>query len=856
MADFAAKLKEREKELSTTLATGVAPLAADRTAQEKAVSDVKGETGVSFAERVRQREALAQSGVHVASPSDVDTSAREKSLLSGLEAQGRVPGTILAEPGMRDFGLRFDLGWSDTFEEKRAKFMDSYPDGDFVQVKEPPTVPGRETSGTGGSTILFRKHPTEPYAELDARAVDDFELVGDFADIAGDLPAMVVQAIITRGASIGRQIMQLMGGQIGGDVVKEVVEDLRGYQKENFGELTSRIGGRAATAAVGGAATLPITGPLNFLRGGGLFKTVEGTFEAQKAAKELGIPKLIANQIAASPLIKRMAGQSAAVVRTVGEYLKNQQKAAVNAFSKLTDEDALRVAAMDDVEKIHDGAVKQILGIVTNKSVYQHRTLTEGGEAIQAGLVEYEDLSATIVNRMYEDARRIDTPQFDINPVLAVARNVEAGVLAKGKGKPVQSSILDANGNPITQMQEEFVQLKPIEPQILEEISKLKAIDPSLPPVKMPDGREITATDQLLAIRSNLWELKQISPIGTSTPEQRQAAAQAEKLYSAITHVLKNPKNADPNFVKAWSAAQAEAAKRFDTLEKIMIVQASKSEAPAQLAARLAKPYQVDNLKLLSKTMPADKWRAFQDSAKAEFLSNPEKLTSRLDKFDKETLESLFTPVDIIDLRFVGSKIDDLNRIGIKDVVRDQVSVVQAISDLTIRKDKAGLDAFVRRVENLPPNDKTRRMVRSAIIQDVYNKVVELSPQGAEINGAKLLTEVKRLKEDKILDRVLTSKDRHALLNFEKLSDFLKTTEDSGTSLQAAAAASNIRQLNFEGFRVLAETLSTGRLITSDFGHRILFGTRKDKLPFARTRVVGAILAQEMAYEEDQKRAE
>lgn len=861
MVDFAAKVREREKKLLDPQ-TGVRPftdenppIAPEPSEQSKAIADVKGQTGVSFAERVRQREQLSKSGVHTPSPSDVDTGDRNAALLAGVEAQGRVPGTVLSTPGLDDFGLRFDLGFSDTFEEKKAKFMDSYPEGDFIEVPEPPTVPGRETSGTGGRTILFRKSPTEPYAELDARAVDQFELIGDFADLSGDIPAVVVQAIVTRGSTIAQQALQLAYGQVGGDVAKESLEALRGYQKETFGELSVRLPARAAVAAVGGAATTAITGPLNWARGGGIFKSVEGSYQAQKAAKELGIPKLIANQIAASPIVRRLAGQSAAVVRTVGEYLRNQQKAAVNALGRLRDEDALKVV-IGDVEKIHDDATKQILDVVTSKPAYQMRSFSEGGEQIQAGLVEYEDLSALLVNRLYEDARAIETPQFDLNPVLAVARTVEAGVLAKGQGRKVESSILDASGNPIATTQDDFVQLKPVNPQILAEIEKLRSVDPSLPTVKLPDGRDVTATDQLLAIRSNLWELKQVSPIGASTPEQRQAAAQAEKLYSAITHVLKNPKNADGNFVQAWSKAQAEAAKRFETLEKIMIIQASKSEAPAQLAARLARPYQVDHLKLLKDTMPADRYRAFQDSVKSDFLSDPERITARIDKFDKETLNALFTPVDISDLRFVGNKIDELNRIGIKDVVRDQVSVVRAISDLTIRNDKAGLNSFIRRVENLPPNDKTRRMVRSAIIQDVYDKVVVPSPQGASVNGAKLVDEIRRLREDGLFDRVLSSKDRHALANFEKLGDFLKVVEDSGTSLQAAAAASNIRQLSMDGFRVLAETMSTGRLVTSDWGHRFLFGTSKEKLPFAKTRIIGAILAQEIAGIEDQRRAE
>ena len=36
--------------------------------------------------------------------------------------------------GRPPLGLRADIGLSDTFEEKRLKFIDRFPEGDFVQV--------------------------------------------------------------------------------------------------------------------------------------------------------------------------------------------------------------------------------------------------------------------------------------------------------------------------------------------------------------------------------------------------------------------------------------------------------------------------------------------------------------------------------------------------------------------------------------------------------------------------------------------------------------------------------------------------------------------------------------------------
>lgn len=279
-----------------------------------------------------------------------------------------------------------------------------------------------------------------------------------------------------------------------------------------------------------------------------------------------------------------------------------------------------------------------------------------------------------------------------------------------------------------------------------------------------------------------------------------------------------------------------------------MIIQATRSEAPAKLASRLAKPLEVDNLRVLKDVLTPEKFKVFQDAVKTDFLSKPDQITSRLAKFDKETLDALLTKIDQIDLKFVGDKIDELNRIGIKKVVQDQHSIRNAIQQLTIRNDKAGLLNFIRRVERLPSGDVQRRAVRAAIVEDVYEKVVVPSAKGPSVDGKALLEEVTRLRKDGIFDRVLTAEDRRAVLNFERIAEFMKTAEDSGTSLQAAAAASNLRQLNWEGFRVLAETLSTGRLFTNPAVQRIMLGKGNiEKLPFTRTRVLGAILAQELS---------
>lgn len=814
MPNFADRVRELEAQSPST------PIEQ----QKQAVEVVKGtDPTVSFADRVRQREQLMQQGIHTPSVQEADKSSRDSALAFQIRAKGFEDAQV-GSPGLTDLGLRADLGFSDTFAEKRAKFMDSFPGGDFIEVPEPQAESQRTPLGRGGSTILFRKNQDEPFAELDAGVLDKFELLGDLADLSGELPAAIVEAIVTRGGSLVATALQLFVGTITGDAIKEVVQSLRGYQKETFTEQVERIGARGAiSAGVGGPLTsMTMAGPINSLRGAASIRLLPNATAAQRAAQELHIPALLPNQIASSPIIQRIGRQSRATVDTINRYIRRQAESAVRALSRLRDVDALKFAigAPDGISRLHDEAVAQI----TLAAKSSKRSLTEGGEALQAGLVEYEDLSGAIVDRAYAVARQKGTPEFDIRPALAVARDIKAGVLGKAK-----------DGSE--------VQLQEVAPAVKAEIAKLEALDPSLPTMTMPDGTLATATDQLRAIRSNLWSLKQTGPTGLTTPEERRTAAQASKLYAAINRVLKTPKNADPAFAKAWAVANAEAKKRFDTLEKIIVVQASKSETPAQLANRLVKPYQIDNLRVLKDTVPADKFEIFRQAALADLIAsnNINSLSRRLQSFDQETLDILFPRGTQRTLKQIGKRVDRLNQAGIQEAVARQGKLAEIVRDLTNRKDQAGIDEFVKRVSTLPPNDPRRKTVRAGVVEDVWNNSVRRTDEGFEVDGQALATEVKRLRDTGVA-KLLTANDLRILGLFDDLAGFLKTSEDAGTSLAAASTAAGLRSFSAAALHTLLEVRGTGWLFTSELGQRLLLGGGKEKLPFSKLRVFNAVL--------------
>lgn len=811
-----------EEERAATPSGGAVP---GLEAQAESIQKIEGGE-VSLSQRIRERQQLREQGISTPSVLEVDEIQRQQFLSS------QVGGGQLGEPGFEDTATRIDIGFSDIFAEKKAKFLDSFPEGDFVQVQEPPTGGGRFATGRGGATILFRRNQGEPFAEFDAGALDRFELLGDLADISGDVPAMageVGMAILTQGSSLPLQIGAIAAGTVAGDVVKETMQEARdfltgkNFQLETLGEAATRIGARAGISAVGTALSPLITGPLNIYRGAALMKVLPGAPKAQQAAKALQVPALLPNQIARNPLVQRIGQQSQATVSTLSNYVREQEKATVQAITRLRDEDALKFA-LGNFKVMHDAASKQILaGAKAAKT-----SLTEGGTAIQYGLAEYNNFSRAAVNEGYARARQVATPDFDLAPALAVARELKVGSF--GAGKTGQA-----------------VSLQAPTPAIAAEIKKLESLNPSLPTIS-GNGVVMTGTDQLRALRSNFNSLKSTAPAGLRTPEERLTNAQANTMFFALDRVLKNPKNADPKFVEAWKEANDLAAKKFATEEKLIITQATKSETPAQMADRLAKPLQVDNLQVLKDTLPEEQFKTFQNAVETDFIApqNIDSLTNRLKSFDGDTLDLLMDKGAQDNLRKIGRDIDQINQVDISGILQRQSSVAAVVRDLTDRKDTAAISELIKRANQLPPGGNQKRIIRAGIVEDIFDKSVVRRQNEFLLNGPALETELKRLR-DTGLDKILTKDDNEVLSNLDDLIDFLPTSADSGTSLQSASLAAGIREGDRKAFITLLENMTTGRVLTNRVFQRVMLGTGAQRRNFSQLRVMSAILGLELA---------
>ena len=777
----------------------------ERLKKQQSSIGVVQDPSFSLEQRLAEKQRLRERGVHVPAPLDIDRARREQLLAESVGTER------LGEPGA-GVGIRFDLGLSDTFEEKKGKFLDKFPEGQFEQVFDQP----RTSVESRTSTILFRRHPDEDFAEFDARNVDQLEVWADIADMSGEIPATVMEVAVVRGGRLWTQVWKAGAATLGGDALKEAVEQARGYQKETLSEILSRESVRVAFSGGGAAATAFVTGPINALRGSASIAVKPGTGAAQRAAKRIGMPSLLPGQVARSPLIQKMQGQASAVMKTVGDYISNQQQAMARAITKLRAGDLKKVLS-GELSDVFDNARSQILN---SAILIPRRTLTEAGTSIKQGIAEWDELAKMLVNRSYTRARLIEEPAFDLAMLRGVADKLKQGVRGVGAdGKPVQLSQIDPNLDNV--------------------INKIMQLDPSLPSTTMPDGTVITGIDQLRAIRSMLWDMKTPPPGEIA----RKPHTDAGTLYGALTRTMRTPTNTNKEFVNAWRNADAMASGRFSTMEQLMVLEAGKSKRPAELAASLARPNQVDNLRVLHSAMPDSKWREFQEGIRTHFMTpeNVDGLTKRLDTFDQSTLDILMTKGDQTALREVGRQIDNLNDTGIRQVLQRQATTATTIDSLVINNDSAAIERILRMAIERPA---LKDSIRAGMMERIWNEAVSVVDGVRTVSQKSINSQLASLRKSGAI-RFLTREDIRTIKDVEVLSRFVPTAADSGTSLQAGQAVAGLRSLSGEALRTIIEHISLGRVLTSTWFQRAALGKGKRPLQFNSIRIIGSVLARE-----------
>lgn len=721
----------------------------------------------------------------------------------------------LGKAGDLGFGTRFDIAAADTKAEKVAAFKRQYPEGDLVV--EPAT-----------GSLLFRKDKSKAFAKVDA----DFlkgggrEVVADVLEfVAADLPAIAGETaalVRSRGASGVVSLIRMAGGAAGGDILGESVEDIAlGEESVLSADAAQRAGGQAVTSFFGGLILDKFGRPLfNMARGAGLLGTRTGAVRAMQSAERLGLPEFPVNLISDNPMVKKLGGQSGALVPTLSRYVENMEVSTALVLRQFGEQArAGRIPDVSVLEKSLADDSKRFLGTI-RKNLGKLRTpLEEGGASIKQSIAQFDELSSGRVNLAYASARSIEAPKFEVGSLRDTAAEVEA--LAAQMG-PDGASVADL-------------------------ATRIKNLDPDLPPqtIQKPSGEtmSIEATDQIRFMRSQAFDLKTPAPGDI----RRAPDALAARLYGALTRTLRNPLNENAKFVDAWRKADRLAAQRFNTREQAVLMSAAKSETPADLAARLgdiADPRNIDNLKVLRSVMPEAKFTQFQNATMERLIADPFALSGKLKGAEPEVLRRLFSTGQVAQLKKAATDFDKLASTNVRTAMKDQKRIGAAVMDMAGQGKTEGifqLRKFVNRNGGL--ESPLGRSVRSGIIDGVIERAVRFDEGAPRVNFQALSGALDDLRKTGAI-RLLQQGDIQFLNDVRRVQDVLRLSPDAGTSIQAAEAAAGARTLSMTAVQTIIENVGTGRFFTSKIGRRILIGAGKEKLgPSVTVRMIGGTAA-------------
>jgi hypothetical protein len=629
------------------------------------------------------------------------------------------------------------------------------------------------------------------------------------APSAEAIAAETAVAIGSSGASVPVTIARQVLAAMGGELIEQGTQYVTGVQDQSFKEATGEAGLEGLYSGVGGFAMSPISGLYNGLRGAGALRVGDDGLEVIRAANELdkkGIgEKLTPGLTTDNPAMILQEAQGSALLPS---FRRRYREMLVNLDT------AVRSSAPGNAAEAMGGVVTSLRDFSDFFLGQIKRGATkpgEAGKALQAGVEMYGKQSKVVVDDLYTAAARIDSPVFDLDPFYVVAGDLRAG--AKGGFNKALN----------------------------EPLAGLSAITG---PKELPSGAILSVTDQIRNVRTQLWDLKQVKPGEQPT----QATGQANDLYKALTEVLENPKNADPNFVKAWKAASDASSLRRKTLGQAAVMAVAKSETPYKMAASLVRPGEVDNLLAIRNTVPDKYWNEFVDAAYGEILKDPANAKAAFDAFDQETLDALLPRNQQALLKRVVGELDRIGSVGADEIAKMQVKNKNFVDTLITQTKPRDAYTIIRSMNNTN-NQAARESFRAAVVEWAWDGVVEPTKSGLKANADLLKSRVTQLKKSGIWS-VLSTEERRIICNAQVVSRAFQRVSDAGVSIQAAEAAKNITRLQAGAIATFVQYGIVSQLYLSNMGRKMLIGSGLPNSNAAMLRVLGGSLAQ-MSQTED-----
>ena len=697
-------------------------------------------------------------------------------------------------------GLRWSLARGDNLEEKKLRLKKKHPEGELDILKESIVM------GFDEDVLIYRESPQQRWKMVEPQGFDKFDIVEALAPSAESIGAEVGVALLTGGGSVPVTVARQAMGAFAGEAVEQGIQSWNEVQAQDVAGILKEPLTEGGLSAAGGFAMSPFSALYNAARGAGSLRVGDEGLEVMRAAKELDpeiLEKLTPGLVTDNPAIRTSEAQAAALLPTVirrYRELISKLDAAVRSASPGNAANA----SNEVVVSLNDFSDEFLRGLPVTGT-----RASEGGQAIVEGIELYSRESQRAVSALYDIARKIEEPQFELKPIFDLAGDLKIG--AKG-------TYNDALDTPIAELQ---------------------AITG---PKQLSNGEVLSVTDQLRNVRSDVYDLASPNPGERFTKKH----AQANDLAKAITEALENPKNTDQAFLQAWKSASDAARKRITTLEAAPIKAAAKSEAPSDLVRTYLRPGQYEKLLVIRNTVNTKQWREFVDAGYSELLRDPANLSANLKAFDQETLDVFMSRSDQVAFRKIAKELDRIGAVNANEIVEQQIANRNFIDTLINEgtpRDVLTLMKSTRGARLNVPARQRRADIRAAIVDWAWDGVVQPTKDGLKVNEPLLKSHIDQLKKSGFW-RFLSPEEKKILSNAKIVSRAFQRVADAGTSILSASTVQGVQRLQAASIYTFLRLGLLGQFYTSSMGRKALIGGGLPNSTTPLLRAMGGTLAQ------------
>tara|TARA_R110000772_G_C13300918_1_gene438922 strand:- start:51 stop:2546 length:2496 start_codon:yes stop_codon:yes gene_type:complete len=715
--------------------------------------------------------------------SQIDASKQRKQKKEGLynqEVSVKLGGDYNPRGELDKTILEFDIAGSENIVAKQQKFKKQYPQGSLIPL----------TMSDGSVELFFKTNPNEKYKSVNkgfnfpeiSRAVISGETIGG-----------------TGGALIGKgSVKGTAFGTALGSTGEALIEKIRGYEVGSAGDVALNTAKETGIATGLDIATRGAFKIYNRIKN----KNYPFTLEIEDFADDLqnfthknNLKSLTVGQVAKTPVIKSVYGQTKITDNTLKDITKDQVDTLKKEFGKLGDDFDPSLYGDEQLEVILKSQSDEILTkLLQNTDINTPliNDFAKAGTDFVSGINKWKNITRLQKNKYYDEAIELaDDVVFDISKLQVLGNNLSKVITGKGQqlaSKKVPTGLLDELGNPILKNvtpKPKDVPLDKVPNEILKVINDIKLLDPQ---VSMYQGNNPIL--QLKSLRTRLFNLQQSEDPATKL--------YANKLFTELKDIMIRPQSSNKEFIKAYNKASGYNVYREQILNLSVIKKSLKSDSIEDIVQskfNIENPSEVQYIKKIFKDDP-DTFKMLKNVYLTNIVKNKSTLNKFLDKEDlyRETVNEIFTKSEVKAIKKFADAQSKINKSTLNRSITQDISNADKAYEII---DK-GYDAFSQLIKSQGGiNSNFAKSTKAGIYKRILDQSTTTNNQGVNVlDLKKFSSQINNLKNNKALtDFLLTADDFKQLDMFNLYASTINTSDDIGAGMAKGTLATKYKKV-------------------------------------------------------------